>query len=78
LEQQWDNPGPGQSRILQISGGFSYAWKSEAATGAKVVPGSVAIGGVPIEMGTGYRVTVNSFLADGGDQLTVLRDGAGG
>jgi 5'-nucleotidase len=76
LEQQWDNPALGQSRILQVSGSFTYAWGSEAATGAKLVPGSVAIGGVPIEMGTDYRVTVNSFLADGGDQFTVLRDGA--
>jgi 5'-nucleotidase len=29
----------------------------------------------PIEPGAHYRVTVNSFLADGGDGFTVLREG---
>ena len=33
------------------------------------------IGGVPIAPGTSYRVTVNSFLADGGDNFSVLVDG---
>jgi 5'-nucleotidase len=33
------------------------------------------INGTPIDLGATYRVTVNSFLADGGDRFTVLRDG---
>jgi 5'-nucleotidase len=41
-----------------------------------VVPGSVMIDGVAVNSSTSYRVTVNSFLADGGDTFTVLRDGA--
>jgi 5'-nucleotidase len=33
------------------------------------------IDGVPIDLGADYRVTVNSFLADGGDGFTVLVEG---
>jgi 5'-nucleotidase len=33
------------------------------------------IGGLPIDLGASYRVTVNSFLADGGDNFVVLREG---
>lgn len=40
-----------------------------------VVPGSVVIGGVPVDASTSYRVTVNSFLADGGDTFTALIGG---
>ncbi|MFT3735785.1 MAG: bifunctional metallophosphatase/5'-nucleotidase [Rhodocyclaceae bacterium] len=40
-----------------------------------VVPGSVKINGVAIDAATSYRVTVNSFLADGGDTFTVLIGG---
>jgi 5'-nucleotidase len=32
-------------------------------------------GGVPIVAGNSYRVTVNSFLADGGDNFAVLKLG---
>jgi 5'-nucleotidase len=40
-----------------------------------VVPGSVMIEGVSVSPSTSYRVTVNSFLADGGDTFTVLVGG---
>jgi len=31
--------------------------------------------GTPIDDAATYRVTVNSFLADGGDGFTILREG---
>jgi 5'-nucleotidase len=73
LEQQW----VGQSfpRILQVSEGFTYTWDAAALDGSKVDPASIMIGGVPIDPGASYRVTVNSFLADGGDNFSVLVDG---
>lgn len=40
-----------------------------------VVPGSVMIGNVPLDANASYRVTVNSFLADGGDTFSVLTGG---
>jgi len=73
LEQQFDNPAVGQSRIMQVSSGFTYTWTTSAATGSKV--SNMALNGAPIEMGVSYRVTVNSFMADGGDNFTVLQAG---
>lgn len=40
-----------------------------------VLAGSVKINGVPVDNAASYRVTVNSFLADGGDTFTVLASG---
>ena len=73
LEQQFDNPAVGQSRILQVSGGFTYTWDAAAPTGSKV--SNIQIGGVVVDPAASYRITVNSFLADGGDNFTVLREG---
>ena len=73
LEQQW--VGQTNARILQVSTGFSYTWDANAADGAKVDPASIMIGGVPIVAGNDYRITVNSFLSDGGDNFSVLTEG---
>ncbi len=60
-------------RILQVSKGFSYNWSAGAACGNKV--SNMALNGVAIDPAASYRVTVNSFLADGGDAFAVLKDG---
>ncbi len=73
LEQQFDNPAPGQSRILQVSNGFTYTWSQSAPTGSKV--SNLMLNGVAIDPAATYRVTVNSFLADGGDNFAVLKEG---
>jgi 5'-nucleotidase len=75
LEQQFDNPAPGASRILQVSDGFTYTWSASAPTGNKVNLATIMIGGVSVDPNASYRVTVNSFLADGGDNFTVLVQG---
>lgn len=75
LEQQFDNPSVGQNRILQVSTGFTYTWSASAPTGSKIDPASIMLNGVPLDMNAVYRVTVNNFLADGGDNFTVLREG---
>lgn len=75
LEQQFDNPVVGQNRIFQVSTGFEYEWSESAPTGSKVDPASIKIGGVAIGLSTDYRVTVNSFMADGGDNYSVLTEG---
>jgi len=73
LEQQW--LGQSTPRILQVSAGFTYEWSASALDGSRVDPASIMIGGVPIDLGANYRITVNSFLADGGDNFSVLVDG---
>lgn len=75
LERQFDNPSLGSNRILQVSDGFTYTYSQSATTGSKVDISSIRINGVPIDTSASYRVTVNSFLADGGDGFSVLLQG---
>jgi len=75
LEQQFDNPSPGSKRILQVSKGFSYTWNESAPTGEKVNISSIKINGTSIDPSSSYRVTVNGFLADGGDNFSVMKTG---
>ncbi len=73
LEQQFDNPAAGQNRILQISTGLTYSWTASAAAGSKV--SDLSLNGTAVTPDATYRVTVNNFLADGGDGFTVLKEG---
>lgn len=70
-------PATGQpfNRILQVSNGFSYAWKEKGTSCDNVDPASIEINGTAVDLAGSYRVTVNSFMADGGDQLYVLTQG---
>jgi 5'-nucleotidase len=72
LEQQWAGT---YWRVLQVSSGVGYAWDDRRAVGQRVVPGSVTIGGKPLEPAADYRITVNNFMAGGGDGFTVLLEG---
>jgi 5'-nucleotidase len=73
LEQQWRGQTGG--RVMHVSQGFSYSWDNAQAAGQRVVPGSVSLNGKPIELAASYRVTVNAFMADGGDNFTVFKQG---
>lgn len=75
LEQQFSGGNAQSPRILQPSEGFTYAWDFAAPAGSKVDIASIRINGTPIVPTQSYRVTVNSFLAEGGDNFAVLRDG---
>jgi 5'-nucleotidase len=75
LEQQFNNPTAGLNRILQVSNGFTYTWSASAPAGSKVDPASIRLNGTTIDPERTYRVTVNSFLADGGDGFSVLTQG---
>ena len=77
LEQQFTGCTNNQpfDRILQVSDGFTYAWDAGRPACERVLPGSILLNGQPVLPEGVYRVTVNSFLADGGDQFAVLREG---
>jgi 5'-nucleotidase len=78
LEQQFNNPptpAQDQMRILQVSNGFTYEWDASEPIGSKVDPTKIKLNGATIDPAGSYRVTVNSFLADGGDNFLVLKDG---
>ena len=74
LEQQWLDPK--RPRILQVSNGFSYSWDASKPNGERVSLETMTLSGRPIEAGTGYRVTLNDYLAVGGDGFTVAKQGA--
>lgn len=73
LEGQFDNPRIGQNRILQVSQGLTYSYSSSAVRGDRV--SNIAIAGIAIDPDRDYRITVNSYLADGGDNFAVLKEG---
>ena len=61
--------------LLHVWDGFTYSWDGGKAPGERVDPASLQLNGQPIEPDAAYRVTVNSFLADGGDGFSVLKEG---
>ena len=72
LEQQFDNPGPGENRFLQVSHGFTYEWSASAPIGSKIQ--NMMLDGTPIDMNATYTVAGNAFLMGGGDNFTVLKE----
>ncbi|MGN9813266.1 bifunctional metallophosphatase/5'-nucleotidase [Micromonospora sp. BQ11] len=51
------------------------ATAADPCAGTRVVRGSLTLGGTTVTADATYRVTVNNFLAGGGDGFTVLRGG---
>ena len=74
LEQQWLDPK--RPRILHASKGFSYAWDNAAPAGSRVLPDRMLLNGQPVDPAKSYRVTVNAYLAVGGDGFTALKHGS--
>jgi 5'-nucleotidase len=83
LEQQFQAGGvpcrgstaPPGGRVLQISSTFKYESNPTAATCADKI-GKMWINGVEVQPTDSFRVTMNNFLATGGDGFTVFRDEA--
>jgi 5'-nucleotidase len=71
LEQQWI--GQTSPRILKISG-LAYTWDAARPAGDRVIEIRDA-NGAPLDPAASYRVTVNSFMASGGDNFLVLPQG---
>ena len=66
LEQQWGS----KVRIMPISG-LKVAYDDSRAAGDRIVS-MVKNDGTPIELSQSYTITVNNYMADGGDGYTVL------
>ena len=74
LETQFSGcNGQASNRILQVSNGFNYAYTAAGACNSRVT--SMTLNGAAVNPAAAYRVTVNSFLADGGDGFAVLVQG---
>ncbi|MFN3725549.1 MAG: bifunctional metallophosphatase/5'-nucleotidase [Allosphingosinicella sp.] len=75
LEQQWASGpnSPTQPMVLMPSAGFTYAFDLSRPAGQRVL--DARLNGQPLRDDQVYRVTMNGFLASGGDSFTVFRDG---
>lgn len=71
LEQQFDSEGFVQT--FSASKGFALTYDMSRPEGKRVV--SASLNGEPIAPDKSYRITMNSFLAAGGDFFTVFTDG---
>ncbi len=58
---------------LQVSSTLHYTWTSSAAPGSKV--SDLTVDGTAVRPTASYRVSLNNFLAAGGDGFTVFADG---
>ena len=70
LEQQWQGA---TVRTLQISSSLHYTMSTSAAVGSRV--SDLTVDGVAVDPAGSYRVSINNFLAGGGDGFTVFTQG---
>ena len=70
LEEEWPQDNRLLPRILKTSG-LRFTWNAAAGAGAHVQH-ACDNSGVPIDPARHYRVTVNDFMAGGGDDLRLL------
>ena len=70
LEMQWQEGG--SVRMLQPSSTLSYKWSE--TEGDHIAIEDILYNGKPIDPEETYRVTVNSFLASGGDGFSIFAD----
>jgi 5'-nucleotidase len=65
---------PATGRVLQISSSFKYESAPNAPTCAEKI-GRMWVNGVEVGPAGSFRVTMNNFLATGGDGFTVFNEG---
>jgi len=75
LQQQFTGLNATAPKVLQVSNGFTYTLDNTKTGADKVVTDSIRLNGSPLVPTATYRVTVNNFLAGGGDNFTVLKEG---
>jgi 5'-nucleotidase len=79
LEQQFTVSATGALRssptVLLPSTGFTYTWDRTGPAGNRVDPATIKLNGTTLIPTQPYRVVVNNFLATGGDDFPILRNG---
>ncbi len=73
LEEQWQ-PATASRPILHlgVSKGLTYQYDPAAASGSHIIASTLKLNGVVLDPAGSYRVSMNSFLASGGDNFTSL------
>jgi len=59
--------------VMNPSAGFTYTWQTDAPQGERIR--DVLLDGKPLDLDANYRISVNSFMAEGGDGFVLLRNG---
>lgn len=76
LEQQFNDSGTrAPTLILGVSEGFEYSYSQSRPVGDRIDPASITLDGVVLDPAAVYRVTANTFLADGGDGFVTFAEG---
>jgi 5'-nucleotidase len=81
LEQQFCGTNQSSFKVLQISDTLRYTYDADrrgaadCTTADAVDATSIMLDGVPVVPAQSYRITVNNFLAGGGDGFGVLTQG---
>ncbi len=75
LEQQFGATIGERVRIMGVSAGFSFTWDATKPRGERVIAESMKLNGTTMRPNLQYRVTANSFVAGGGEELTAFREG---
>lgn len=73
LEQQWC--GQGTARVLGVSQGLTYTYDNAKPACDRIDPATVKLNGTVVDPAARYRLTANSFIANGGDGFSVLTEG---
>ncbi|HEY5800214.1 MAG TPA: bifunctional metallophosphatase/5'-nucleotidase [Burkholderiaceae bacterium] len=74
-QQRFPSEAQPDGKMLDISSGFTYEWDAKRPAGARVVPGSLRLHGKAVEPNADYRIVANSFIAEGGDDYSVFKQG---
>ena len=69
LEEQF---GREQTRVLQVSSGFTYTYEPSRPVGQRVDHGSIRINGAPLVPTQTYRVVSIDFIWNGGDEFSTV------
>ncbi|MGY1439311.1 bifunctional metallophosphatase/5'-nucleotidase [Streptomyces reniochalinae] len=75
LRQQFSGANEGYPQVLQVSDALRFDVDMARSGAARLLEDSVRVGGEPLEPSRDYRVTVNDFLAEGGNGFGALKGG---
>lgn len=75
LREQFTGLNADEPRLLQPSDGLRYSVDLSRGGADRLLAGTVRVNGAPVRSDAGYRVTVNTFLADGGNGFTTFTQG---
>jgi 5'-nucleotidase len=75
LREQFTGLNSDEPRILQLSDGLRYSVDLTRTGADRLLADTVRVNGEPVRPDAAYRVTVNTFLADGGNGFTTFTKG---